>query len=46
MDQLTPRENEVIEHLKLGKPNKIIAFEMHLFARPVCKTVLRSRSSC
>lgn len=35
MSSLTPREKEVLLHLGLGKPNKVIAYDMELSVRTV-----------
>lgn len=35
LDKLTPREREVMDHLVLGKPNKIIASDLGLSVRTV-----------
>lgn len=35
LSSLTPRERQVLEHLGLGKPNKVIAYDMALSVRTV-----------
>lgn len=35
LSSLTPREREVLEHLGLGKPNKVVAYDMNLSVRTV-----------
>jgi FixJ family two-component response regulator len=35
LKSLTPREKQVLEHLGLGKPNKVIAYDMDLSVRTV-----------